>query len=278
MKTCYQCKSDKEYSEFYVDKYTKDGYKSCCKNCSKERVRKWKEENPDKARAGINRWRKENQQYWNNYCKSRRGTIPKTKMKGQRAGKSVDEARIYIKKWKAEYDVENRESNSQYHKERFSDPLVRARFNEYRRNKWREDLNYRLSERYRNRIGQSLRSQKTTKNIKSTQLLGCSVDDFIKWLELNFEEGMTWDNFGSGNDKWNIEHWLPCCSFDLSNSIELHQCFNWSNMFPCWQIENLRKGKKILGPLSPKREANKSLFQQLLKTPRDFGVIESDNS
>ena len=63
MKTCYKCKVEKEYIEFYKDKGKKDGHCSVCKKCDaireKLRVRvnhakhqeAWKKRNPEKYEA-----------------------------------------------------------------------------------------------------------------------------------------------------------------------------------------------------------------------------------
>ena len=42
MKTCNKCGEAKEFSEFYKSKISKDGYRSECKTCNKERERKLK--------------------------------------------------------------------------------------------------------------------------------------------------------------------------------------------------------------------------------------------
>ena len=48
-----------------------------------------------------------------------------------------------------------------------------------------------------------------------------------------------------GNDKWNLEHKLPCSLFNLT--LESHQkaCFNYTNTCPLWHIENNSKQDKL---------------------------------
>lgn len=43
MKTCNRCDETKDFGEFYKNKERKDGYRSECKTCSKERIKKLKE-------------------------------------------------------------------------------------------------------------------------------------------------------------------------------------------------------------------------------------------
>jgi hypothetical protein len=51
---------------------------------------------------------------------------------------------------------------------------------------------------------------------------------------------MTWENHG----KWHIDHIKPCASFDLSIPEQQKLCFNFSNLQPLWQRDNLCKKDK----------------------------------
>lgn len=52
---------------------------------------------------------------------------------------------------------------------------------------------------------------------------------------------MSWTNYGNGLDKWNIDHNLPCASFDMDKPQQQRICFHWSNQFPMWQRHNMAK-------------------------------------
>jgi hypothetical protein len=56
---------------------------------------------------------------------------------------------------------------------------------------------------------------------------------------------MNWKNYGKGEGKWNIDHILPCASFDLTQESEQHRCFHYNNLQPLWEIDNLKKGAKL---------------------------------
>ena len=56
---------------------------------------------------------------------------------------------------------------------------------------------------------------------------------------------MTWDNYGQGDDKWNIDHVIPCAKFDLVREEEQRKCFYWTNLQSLWQPENFEKGTKV---------------------------------
>jgi hypothetical protein len=64
-----------------------------------------------------------------------------------------------------------------------------------------------------------------------------------EWLEFNFEEDMTWENYGT---LWNIDHTIPCILFDMKDDAQVHLCFDWKNLMPKYVINNLKKRSKML--------------------------------
>lgn len=51
VKTCLRCKTQKSLDYFGKDKQRKDGLSPLCKPCNVERVREWREKNPEKKQA-----------------------------------------------------------------------------------------------------------------------------------------------------------------------------------------------------------------------------------
>lgn len=84
-------------------------------------------------------------------------------------------------------------------------------------------------------------SKNTTKKDKTIEYIGCTIKLFKLWISFQFDEKMTWDNYG----EWHLDHVKPCCSFNLSDKDEQKKCFNWSNIQPLWAIDNILKGKTI---------------------------------
>ena len=76
------------------------------------------------------------------------------------------------------------------------------------------------------------------------KLLGCTVSFFMKHIESQWKEGMTWDNYGYRG--WHIDHIIPCSAFDLTKEEEQKKCFHYTNQQPLWAEENMKKGAKIL--------------------------------
>jgi hypothetical protein len=75
--------------------------------------------------------------------------------------------------------------------------------------------------------------------------VGCTIDELKIHLESLFVEGMTWENYGNGTNKWNIDHIIPCLYFDLTDAEEQRKCFHYTNLRPLWGIDNIKKGDKL---------------------------------
>ena len=80
------------------------------------------------------------------------------------------------------------------------------------------------------------------KNKSTSEYLGCSRDEYIKWLLCN-NNNYNLENRGS---EWHIDHVIPLSQFDLENEQEQILAFNWRNTMPLSCQENLSKGIKII--------------------------------
>ena len=76
------------------------------------------------------------------------------------------------------------------------------------------------------------------------KLIGCSVDFLKQHLELQFKGRMGWNNYGFYG--WHVDHIKPCASFDLTDTEQQKECFNYTNLQPLWWHENASKSDKIL--------------------------------
>lgn len=110
--------------------------------------------------------------------------------------------------------------------------------NNYFRELYATDLNRKISSCLRSRLIKALKGNVKSRGTMS--LLGCSIEELKKHLELKFELGMSWDNWS--RDGWHIDHIQPLSSFDLSNEEELKIACNYTNLQPLWAEDNLKKG------------------------------------
>ena len=116
--------------------------------------------------------------------------------------------------------------------------------NTYRKGRLKTDSNYKIRIAISKRFTKMVKKQKTLKSKRTMEMLGCSLEDFKKHIELQFKEGMTWENHTFKG--WHLDHIKPCASFDLTNPKQQEECFHYSNFQPLWWYENLSKGDKIV--------------------------------
>jgi hypothetical protein len=107
----------------------------------------------------------------------------------------------------------------------------------------RRNPNYRIQQNLYSRINEYLRKYSTSKQARSTEILGCSISEFRSHLEALFLDGMTWDNRG----KWEIDHIRPIRLFDIRNTVELKAAFHYTNCRPLWKEDNARKSDFLPG-------------------------------
>ena len=145
-----------------------------------------------------------------------------------------------LRKHQKEYREENKEELSKKQKEwRQNNKEHQTKyFREYARNKRSNDLNYKIKNNLRLRIRQSINNN--TKSKRTKELLGCSIEYLKQYLFEQFQDGMSWDNYG----EWHIDHIRPCASFDLSDPKQQEECFHYTNLQPLWAIDNLKKQDK----------------------------------
>ncbi len=109
------------------------------------------------------------------------------------------------------------------------------------RQKFREesDLNFKLKRRLRTRLRQAiLQNYKSGSAISD---LGCPISKLKSQLESQFQEGMSWDNYG----EWHIDHIKPLAKFDLTDRTQFLEACHYTNLQPLWAKDNLRKSCKV---------------------------------
>lgn len=166
-----------------------------------------------------------------------------------------------------------------------SKPSSKEKANAYKREKYLDE-SVKIKTLYVCRIRGLLKQvgQKYIKEgMKGTEkyeaTLGCTFPTLKKWIEFNFKDDMTWENFGS---KWHLDHVTPCASFDMTNKEHQSLCFHWSNLQPLDGIENIKKSDKIDLALITHIKARASEFlsqpdldYQIDALPEDLKVVAS---
>lgn len=162
--------------------------------------------------------------------------------KRDRAEKTKAARRIYLKR----PDVRERTRayyNAYFHRNK-------ERRNEYQRRYIEKNINAAIGKRLRCLVRNTIVAYGGRKSSMTDELVGCSVARFIKHMESQFTEGMTWKNI-------HIDHRVPCSSFDLTDPEQQKICFNWRNCQPKFSRDNVAKSDKIEGELLRGRDLRK---------------------
>ena len=144
-------------------------------------------------------------------------------------------------------------------------PDYREKQNVYKRDKYNTDIQNRLAIRLRCRVRDEVKKAASTKRSGEWKdLLGCSMECFIAWLEFRMDERMTWENYGS---YWHLDHVKPCSRFDLTDLDQRAECFHWTNFQPLPGDENLAKFNKVDEQMI---EAQKNYVKEFLRTQPEW--------
>lgn len=102
---------------------------------------------------------------------------------------------------------------------------------EYKNKRYQNDPEFRLLVNLRNRVNQYLKKGNQEKTI---DFLGCSIKEWVAYLEQQWDNNMTWENHGT---YWEIDHIHP-----LSKGGSFH----FTNTQPMEVIENRKKSNKVI--------------------------------
>lgn len=161
-----------------------------------------------------------------------------------------------------EYYEKNKETIAEYYKDHYKENKDTYMANNRKwRQENRETINEKANERFRTnstarliknartRISKALKGQ----SIRSIKLIDCNIQFLKDWLQSNFNENMTLENYGT---YWHMDHVIPCSHFDLTNEDEIRDCFRWTNLQPMLASENICK-QDTLNKTEVKRHYNK---------------------
>tara|TARA_B110000977_G_C10975274_1_gene453946 strand:- start:7 stop:738 length:732 start_codon:yes stop_codon:yes gene_type:complete len=213
MKDCNNPKcNNKGVKLFSKNKNNKDGLSHRCKECVKTSVKsstlKKKEYYREDMRERSEVYRKENPLK----------VIENTKKFGK----------IYKENgyW-GEYYQDNKERLSEYSKQEH----VRVKRNNRWRERYKNDVDFRLKEIMKACFHQFFKDKGGKKNYKFSKVVNYTQLQLKTHLENNFREGMTWGNMGT---HWEIHHIKPQNLFSLDSEKDIRECWDMSNLTPLW--------------------------------------------
>lgn len=142
-----------------------------------------------------------------------------------------EERKIYLKIWR-ENNPEKVKNHTKaasdyqknYRKEYKIDKIKSAiSKNKYRKKKLKTDSLYKLTSNIRVLICNNIKRKGYRKTTKTTQILGCTFDEFKQHLESQFQDWMNWENHGKYNGTkgygWDIDHIIPISTATTEDDI-----------------------------------------------------------
>lgn len=168
-----------------------------------------------------------------------------------------DKKQVYCKNCRKLYRQKNREYILQKAKKHYKinlqakkeyDKIYRLKniviINQKRRQRCQTHINFRLRKNFSGRIRTLFKNLNLTTNGSKLLFCGCTMQELRIYLEKYFTDGMTWENYGQFG--WHIDHITPCKFFNMENTIEVKQCFHYTNLRPLWRDENISKGDRLI--------------------------------
>jgi len=149
---------------------------------------------------------------------------------------NYEKIKNYMKEWRFKNDEQLKKYSIDYNKN--NRPIIR----ESRKKQKQNNPLMKLSDNLRCRISYAFKHSSYYKSEKTIVLLGCSIIEAKKHIELKFKVGMSWDNYNFR--VWHIDHIIPLSS--AKSEEELKKLCHYTNLQPLWALENLIKGNKIL--------------------------------
>jgi hypothetical protein len=236
-KTCSKCGVEKTIDCFGLLKSSKDGHRYECKVCKNISSRDYRLKNKKPKKT---KWCYSETTIICFECgKTHTGNFhPLKKFCSDTCKYKNKNNREYCKISKKKYVVNNpikrKESLGKSQKKNWNNPK-----NIERRKKYSLQISVKLKNSLRARVRKVL---KGLSNGESTiKLLGCSSDEFIKYIESKFINGMSWDNWEQYG--WHLDHIIPLSK--AKTKEEMYKLCHYTNFQPLWWDENLRKSDKI---------------------------------
>jgi hypothetical protein len=223
MKVCSKCKIEKTLDCFYKDLKRKSGLYPSCINCIKE----YRELNKEKIKIIRNisnkKYREKNKEKIKEKIKLYK-ELNKDKIKISRKKyreKNKEKIKLY---WKEYYEKNKKYLFNQFYKKRNENPLLK------------------LKQSIRCNIKNSFKYKRTgfKKNSRTEVILGCTIEEFVIYIQSQFKKGMTLENHG----QWHLDHIIPLAS--ATTEDEIIKLNHYTNFQPLWAKENIIKRDKII--------------------------------
>jgi hypothetical protein len=224
-KICKKCLIEKDVCEFGILRKNKDGLRKECKSCrvihresNLEKIKLQEKQRRLKNREIINKKQKEYRKIFSKEFKIKRDEY---------LNKNREKINLSSKKWK----------NQNQEKVKIWRQKNREYFNNYNKIRCETDILFKIKRNIRSRINKFIKN----KSQNTINIIGLNINELKNYLESNFSDGMSWDNYGKYG--WHIDHIIPLSS--AKNEEEIYKLCHYTNLQPLWAKDNISKGNKL---------------------------------
>jgi hypothetical protein len=102
--------------------------------------------------------------------------------------------------------------------------------------KMKDDPIFKLKRNMRRRVCHTLKGN--LKKDKTFNLVGCYPEELKQYLESQFSDQMTWENYGK---VWHVDHIIMLQEFDFSKEEEIRLAFHYTNLRPLLANDNMSR-------------------------------------
>ena len=194
-----------------------------------ERGKKYRQANKDKAAERYQRNRDERIAYSREYKQRNKDKIAEYNQ--QNRDKLAERSR--------EYRQQNKEKVAECRRRYYY--KNKDRIAKYMREHRQKNIQARLAATLRSRLTKTLRGK--NKAASTMALIGCTMNELKQYIESQFTEGMSWENYGYYG--WHLDHIVPVIVFDLTDPEQQKLCFHYTNLQPLWAEDNHAKHGKL---------------------------------
>lgn len=252
-KFCNTCQQEKDLSEFYRAKTSKDGYSSQCKDCIRARQVKYNASHSEERKKKMAQYRKENY----DKIRVREKSSERQAYQKQYREEHKEYDSIWHKKYyqqnkemilarQKEYNQQNKDKKRQYYYNNIE------KFKQYQKEyklKNAEQIKEKDKQRHeKNKLSRVVSYQiwRSLKDVKAERhwenLTTFTLQELKENLESKFQPGMTWEN--QGKEGWHIDHIIPqdvFLPFESESDEKFKICWSLHNLRPLWSKENLNR-------------------------------------
>lgn len=255
-KICKYCSTEKALDCFNANTNTSDRRSNRCKSCESEYKKEWTKKNKEEIKArrrekALIKYRDATHKTCRD-CKNVKPVSDFYKCSRELYQRCCKACEKKYKETNAEKQIEHKRACYLRNIDRYKTNSKEWRKNNREKDNVTRKLYYinnpdkKLIHNQRTRISSLLRHNKSTKTLN---LIGCNSAELRLHLESKFTRQMSWSNYGT---YWEVDHVIPCASFDLTDPEQQKQCFHYTNLQPLPCVINRSKQDRILEPTQMK--------------------------